>query len=442
LIAFDRQPPRLATHYAGLLVVVAFVFGGGTEQGLWSDHLLYLLFAPVFGLAVARLPLSRFSHLTLAGFAALAVVVLWQFAPVANPAPAQVAPGGDGVIEAGRFWSVAVGRSMEAALFLASIAGFALFASSLNDQRQAALARYFLIGVALNLVVAVTQLSYDQVGATDGFLPFKTSFGFFANENHASAMAYCAVVLCGFQFLFINRRRGLYLASLVVIFIVLFAYYSRAGVIIGAALALPVLFLFSASTETPLLRRVAEAVLITIPLAFLFIGKNEGMDDQIRSELTANTLSMAWHYFPYGSGLGSFLNLYPAMTSPETTLSQVYVNAAHNDWAQLLLELGIAFPALLVLFAFAYIRNKPRGGFSIMGLLLVGALGLHSLVDYPLRTMAMALILAYAVAVLLSRPEQHGDHAQGQARHRRRSSRAAPAAGETVDTVRPPALNE
>ena len=114
--------------------------------------------------------------------------------------------------------------------------------------------------------------------------------------------------------------------------------------------------------------------------------------------------------FPYGSGFGSFEDLYRTV-EPVSLLSNRYLNQAHNDWAQFLIEGGL--PAILLLTAVLVwlvqraiqVFRAPPGRSRDLALLVLTVLivlGLASIVDYPLRTPAMAVFAITLVATVES----------------------------------------
>jgi len=116
-----------------------------------------------------------------------------------------------------------------------------------------------------------------------------------------------------------------------------------------------------------------------------------------------------------GSGFGSFDSVYRQF-EPRSLLSVTYLNEAHNDPLQIVIEGGIAAFALLLLFLSWWFRRaaevlvRPRGrrpalerGALIVMLLLM----LSSLVDYPLRTSLLAALFAFC-AVELARGHLRG----------------------------------
>jgi O-antigen ligase len=134
-----------------------------------------------------------------------------------------------------------------------------------------------------------------------------------------------------------------------------------------------------------------------------------GGEQQQRPFIIATTLQAASDHFPAGSGGGSFLRVYQHYEDPAEASPQ-YRNHAHNDYAEVLLEYG-ALGALLILAVIGWWARQAqvawRGqgpGFAEAraGVIMLGILLVHSAVDYPLRTGALAL-LATAAAVLSTR---------------------------------------
>ncbi|MEO0981645.1 MAG: O-antigen ligase family protein [Pseudomonadota bacterium] len=118
-------------------------------------------------------------------------------------------------------------------------------------------------------------------------------------------------------------------------------------------------------------------------------------------EISGAMLKAVW---PWGAGLGVYEALYP-LHEPPGPPSKYFVNAAHNDYLQVLIELGAAGGLLvagclvwtgrLIWRAWAYGDPLQRAA-SIA----LGVIALHSAVDYPLRTPAIAMLAAACLAVL------------------------------------------
>lgn len=129
----------------------------------------------------------------------------------------------------------------------------------------------------------------------------------------------------------------------------------------------------------------------------------EGGD--IRTQALPVVLEMIGKYFPVGSGFGAFDPVY-RISEPDGLLQRFYLNHAHNDWLEVVLDGGVGAIALLVgalaWFAIASWRawvarrpleDLPRAGSAILVLVM-----LASVVDYPARTpMIMAIMVLAGV---------------------------------------------
>ncbi|MEM9421663.1 MAG: O-antigen ligase family protein [Pseudomonadota bacterium] len=132
-----------------------------------------------------------------------------------------------------------------------------------------------------------------------------------------------------------------------------------------------------------------------------------------RPAIFARTFDATIDHFPVGSGLGSFRDVYPAYEEAEE-VTQTYINHVHNEYLEIALELGVIGILVIVAAILLYglvtwrIWTRPptsgdrlrRAGSVALGILLV-----HSIVDYPGRTMAIACLAAFCAAIM-TRPDQ------------------------------------
>lgn len=138
-----------------------------------------------------------------------------------------------------------------------------------------------------------------------------------------------------------------------------------------------------------------------------------------RWPIYASSLAASWGFFPFGSGLGTFPDVYWRF-QPDSIAD--FVNHAHNDYIEFVFEGGL--PALVVLVMFlsmyamrwrALLRHEQWGTLNFMqvgagiGLLLMA---LHSLTDFNLHIPANAVYFALLAAVFFRR----GEHAAGAGR--------------------------
>jgi len=268
--------------------------------------------------------------------------------------------------------------------------------------------------------------------------------GFFANRNHFAAQLYVVLVLAGAWIAaWSNAQRTRHLGSVawarlagyaalvVIIFSAAALARSRAGMgLTLLAMAGVAVLALTAPTRPEskkgisLGTRLTLFVLISGFLVALHFGTlrvssrfGENILDESRSAFTQTTLQTAWSALPFGTGLGSFVRVYAVVERPEHVMT-AYVNRAHNDLAEFLLEAGVPGLILLLLFMIWYGRAsqvawRSSAGAEAVDVLLMRAATfaialvlLHSLVDYPLRTAAHAAMFALLCGLLLPAPPE------------------------------------
>jgi hypothetical protein len=100
--------------------------------------------------------------------------------------------------------------------------------------------------------------------------------------------------------------------------------------------------------------------------------------ETLRREALRASLEMIRDRPGVGYGLGTWSLVYPRYASFDSGL---FLNQAHNDWAQWAAEGGLPFLAILLFFAALLLKPAVR---SIYGLGTLAVL-LHALVDYPMQ---------------------------------------------------------
>jgi O-antigen ligase len=140
--------------------------------------------------------------------------------------------------------------------------------------------------------------------------------------------------------------------------------------------------------------------------------QSEGLFDASRLALYAEVLQSARDYWPAGAGLGAFEQAFqPAPRN--VALVGAYTNHAHNDWLELIVDLGLPGVLLaaagLLAFAVATARawRQPRVGPAPAGLALARAASvsillalLHATFDYTLRSGANLMAFCACAAML------------------------------------------
>lgn len=111
---------------------------------------------------------------------------------------------------------------------------------------------------------------------------------------------------------------------------------------------------------------------------------------------------------PWGSGMGTG-DIMMKWAENLDSLDPPYPNRVHNDYMEFFLEAGWLAAALLVGFAliaavrlksllFSRDHDQKMAGFLALGLLAI--IALHSIVDYPLRSITLSMVAAFAISLL------------------------------------------
>ena len=387
-------------NYAGALILLACILGGGTAQGLWSDHLIQIAMIPALFMGFSALMGNRLGK----GANVLAIGILLliglQFLPF-SPQRDLIKPPSD--IPVMEFWTLSPFKSLDSVAFLAAIVGFGLFVATFTEAAQKRLIRFVFLGVVINFVISIIQLSYSGGTRMEGFLPFTITSALFANENHFSTLVFVAIPLIAWQLLSQSKRLIAFIAVTCLIVAILFAVGSRAGMAISASLALFSLLWFLLP-DTKIVARILLLVtsLCVVLTVLAFSDFQDVLDADLRSTFFKNTMAAISDYWLFGTGIGTFPIIYQQYEAVDDVI-HVFANHAHNDYLEVFLETGVFGVLLFLLFLVLMARNMFRTPLSQAASLSILAILVHSGVDYPLRTMAIATLFATLSAILFSR---------------------------------------
>ncbi len=213
--------------------------------------------------------------------------------------------------------------------------------------------------------------------------------------------AVCIAILLGI--IFSRSRSGISLAMLgILISAVIY------GLRIGGQRSTKLVMLFSV---------VGLALAVEVGLApVLTRFSMGGALEDARWTIFASSGSAVASFFPFGSGLGTFPEVYRRF-QPDA-ISQ-FVNHAHNDYLEFLFEGGIVAAAVMLVFLFVYFRAWPRllrlQRWGTLSFMQAGAgiglamMALHGLTDYNWRIPANAIYFALMAGVFLHRGEREPD---------------------------------
>lgn len=377
---------RLGVYWAALVVLVAALIGGGTVSYLASDRIIQTIALPLGIYAIVRAGRINVQLYHLVWVSASVILVLWN---LSFALPIDIPIG-----------SSAPHYAFSYAAFFAAVLCMHAFALTLSPWATRRLLMFFIVALTINATMAAVQFSFSSKAALDW--AYKAHAGFFANPNHLAAFVYTTLPALAWLILYRLRLPSLFLGISLVLGIVLFATSSLAGIGILSVLVVICALVFSrdrfgnASLKIGVVSAVGAAIVI---VTVLLLRGQETQVDNFRPQFWANTLRAILDYLPFGSGLGSFHLIYPRYETIDQDLSGV-ANYAHNDWLELTLETGLIGPILLLTLLARAMRASRLTPLHTAMTISLFALAVHSLVDYPVRTMMIALFGAFASAVV------------------------------------------
>lgn len=319
-----------------------------------------------------------------------------------------------------------------------------------DTERLVALLRGIVIAAAIAIIVAFIQLALPGEALLH-FYPrgdYEEPVGFFTNRNHQASFLLCALPFAacwltprtgGARHAWRNAGLSLALAAAIGSLAVL-ATGSRTGAALlplalaataaGWAMARDAPVAPSARNRALRLVSVAMGILAALAVVVVVVAALGGDEvakvlrrtpvlEDNRLDFWPLVTNAATHFWPVGSGIGTFLDAYE-MLEPLEALRPHYVNHAHNDFLEIVLEAGA--PGLVLALAGTWELSvmgwgawrapsssppsATRARFASIAIALPIA---HSLVDYPLRTVAISSLFAVAAAILARDGQTRGE---------------------------------
>lgn len=318
---------------------------------------------------------------------------------------------------AGALWGVlqlAAGQSVyrfetgKAVLLWAACASVFLVAREVcghTPERNRLLRSVLWFGAAVSLLTVV------QYFTSEGkvYWLFRTEqervLGPFLYKNQCAAFLELVFPLAVYQSLVDRRQPLLYVAMAAAMFAAAIAAVSRAGVLIVVSELITILLfgwfrglIPAGRLWTTMLWAAALSVVLAAVVGWQVTLQKfrEPEPYRVRRELLFSSLAMVADRPWTGFGLGTWPSVYPAYARFDNGLA---ANHAHNDWAEWAAEGGLPFVALLAMLAIWCIRPALDSLWGIG----VPAVFAHSLVDYPLREPALAVLLFLMLGALAGR---------------------------------------
>jgi O-antigen ligase len=314
---------------------------------------------------------------------------------------------------------------------LATIPGIAmaLAVMRLGTPARAMLGWAVVVLAVLSLLFGIAQVT---LGSETGQLTlYATShaglpLGVFANTNHQADLLLIGFVMAGVLAPSIAGRSGHGIQHSWWIYGVMAALAagivatgSRTGIaLLGVALlAIIVRHRIAGNVRLFVLGGGGLAIALALLVAFNGTFARSFADfsdlDDGRFHFWPNVVWAIGEFGWPGTGAGTFDGVYRSVETLDT-LSSSYLNHAHNDYLEIMLEMGV--PGILLLLAFvawygwrgaAIVRTGGPGlGVSLAhgAMIWIGLILLHSAVDYPLRTPLLSVVFGLCCALMTRAP--------------------------------------
>jgi len=300
---------------------------------------------------------------------------------------------------------------------LAPVGMFLAVLQTTSQQRMMLIATHACLA-GLSLLLGAIQVTTGALYLYVVKVPVLLPTGFFSNRNHQALFlvtgALSAMIMAS-RVPRSRRAKFIWFGLAITLATGTFATASRAGM---ALLILPAILAVIMVRSDKLKWTHAVSGLVGILLLGLVLSRSSVVSHAIERFAGLETgrytfWPEVWYsvksYFPVGAGIGTFERTYQA-TENLDTVGKYYVNRAHNDYLELLLEVGAAAPviftvigAFIALSARRILTLAPRSDdrmavtLALFGLV---ACALHSLVDYPLRSFAHLTYFAMLLGFL------------------------------------------
>lgn len=430
--------PSAATSVVAPLYLFACLILGGSAQGIWANAALQLTGLAIIAWSTMtdRSPLPFPARLPLLLLMVAMVIVILQEIPLS---PSFWAHG----TRARIVDSYAVlGRPAPALpisftpyqslsdifCLIPPLAMFcAVFRSDAN--RRSLLAAALLAATTLAILLGALQVVSPDAGSRwylYGYTNRGLAVGFFANANHMATLLvisipFIAAIAASARSGNVQRYSAL-LSVLAGSSLLLIVGLALNGSLAGYALAVPVTIAslmltvpatnrfrvwFAIAAAVSTVAAIGAIATSSIGAAKLGVGANVSV--QSREQMLQTTARAFRDTMPFGSGLGSFAKVYRLYERPDQVTSEWVVHA-HNDYAEVALELGAGGIVLMLLIlgwwvtrVWAVWKYGEGGPFARAASIASAAVLAHSAVEFPLRTAAISACFAMCLAFLADR---------------------------------------
>jgi len=448
----DIEFPAGTTWLAMAFVVLALVFGGGGSAAPVSELAVELIAAAIAAIwlwITSGKGAGSLDRRTCLLATTIVAVPLVQLVPL-PPSLWTSLPGRQaehdvlalaGATQAWMPWSVAPTRTLASLLSAGPPVLAMLLVASLPASGRQWVLLALAATVVLSLLLGALQLAAGETGA---WRPYGLDNLGFLNGFQANRNGQADIVLIGFvagsvslrwltEGRALHSRHALFGVWAFVLVLACFLTGSRAGIAL-IAVALPgALFIHGRGLGNRRQFFLGFGGLVFAGGLGLLLAQGSAVYQRViarfslgpdfRGELWEDTRFALAQYWPVGSGMGTFRPVFIAAERLEVVDPTMPVRA-HNDYLELGLEAGLLGYLALALVAVCLARmawtswrERPQAdrspiAFAITALTIIA---LHSVLDYPLRSLAISCLAGVAAGLLSRIPQDRpGRGAPGQ----------------------------
>lgn len=429
----------IARHFLGpVFLVLCVLLGGASLAGYMANLILQLTALLILVLSfMARphgVPTAAKNLQWL--IAALIAAMVLQLIPL-PPEIWTVIPGREPIARGFELWgeplawlplSLAPAATIAATLWLLPAVAIVFAMIRLGAFRPILIAWSVVAVTMVSVIIGALQVS--SAGEAFYFYQFTNrglAVGPFANANHMATLLLicvpflCAVAVRGRQQRSGRAGSGLFVACIAMLLLVgvgLVLNTSLAGIGLGVPVLVASLLLLRRRSDLPRWSFIPIALISLAAVALVFllpIGNNlfgtGAQGSESRATSITTTLQAAADHLPFGSGYGTFAAVYRGYEDP-ALVTRTWMNHAHSDVAEMLLEGGVIAGLMIVIFVGWWLlrtvsiwRDLESDVFSRAATIASAAVILHSFVDYPLRTAGISAAFAACLVLMTTARE-------------------------------------
>ena len=413
----------MINNILSFILILPVLFFGAVE--IWSSSIVLFLVFTLGLLWILRQEYSRhrisdIEKLLLASGAAFLLYSLLQVLPLPSFILKLISSS---AYEMQTFYSFGGGHQVQISLdpyktimeSLRVTAFFIIFAVSTQnfkdrDRLTGMIKALVIFGFILSLFAIVQKATWN--GKIFWFRELTLGgepFGAFVNRNHFAGFVGMLIPL-GLGLAFVKRskeKRILFGFLTLIMTVALFFSLSRGGILsFFSGIALFALLMIQSRVQAKKVW-VIGFFLIVLMTYLLYLGIDPIIDRFYKTDVTKEQRLIVWSatwdairdFWITGSGLGTFINIFPLYSPVETQLS-IY-DHAHNDYLEFILETGLIGTILLITFitlsVYSFAKSGLQGRAGILKIAAVSSAStmiVHSIFDFNLHILSNALLLS------------------------------------------------